>query len=82
MSKTTAPTAKLNNNATLVTTNTAPSFMGGDGIVTTDLVPSSRNTSDNLYKQRFTNISPAKRLCQGLIEEFNKSKDTLIQNFS
>ena len=46
------------------------------------LVPSSRNTSDNLYKQRFTNISPAKRLCQGLIEEFNKSKDTLIQNFS
>ena len=46
------------------------------------LVPSSRNTSDNLYKQRFTNISQAKRLCQGLIEEFNKSKDTLIQNFS
>jgi len=27
------------------------------------LVPSSRNTPDNLYEQRFPNISPAKRLC-------------------
>ncbi len=46
------------------------------------LVPSSRNTSDNLYKQRLANVSPTKRLCQGFIEEPNTSKDTLIQNFS
>ena len=46
------------------------------------LVPSFRNISDNLYEQRLANVSPAKRLCQGFIEELNKSKDTLIQNLS
>ncbi|TAL44761.1 MAG: hypothetical protein EPN89_13485, partial [Methylovulum sp.] len=37
-----------------------------DGLII-PLVPTFRNTSDNLHEQGLANVSPAKRLCQGFI---------------